>query len=184
MVKHRRGAARIGCLLMLLVVTAIGYFGFNVGEVYFNFYRKSGSRRRTATPRSSAASPRMPTRLASRTRRARSLSGVASTTFSSTRITRLTSNCRASCARSTSTPRPRGRSDSRSRGRKARPAPENHDVGRGRCLAQPCARARGFHERRIRPPAPGTRRLAPRCPRRGEPPRGGAQQRRIRAPAR
>lgn len=39
MVKHRRGAARIGCLLMLLVVTAIGYFGFNVGEVYFNFYR-------------------------------------------------------------------------------------------------------------------------------------------------
>jgi hypothetical protein len=24
---------------MLLIVTAIGYFGFNIGEAYFNFYR-------------------------------------------------------------------------------------------------------------------------------------------------
>jgi hypothetical protein len=39
MVRHRRGAARIGCLLVLLVVAAIGYFGFNIGEAYFNFYR-------------------------------------------------------------------------------------------------------------------------------------------------
>ena len=39
MVKHRRGASRIGCLLVLLVVAAIGYFGFNLGEAYFNFYR-------------------------------------------------------------------------------------------------------------------------------------------------
>ncbi len=39
MVRSRRGAGRIGCLLMLLVVTAIGYFGFNIGEAYFNFYR-------------------------------------------------------------------------------------------------------------------------------------------------
>jgi len=39
MVRTRRGAGRIGCLLMLLVVTAIGYFGFNLGEAYLAYYR-------------------------------------------------------------------------------------------------------------------------------------------------
>lgn len=39
MVRRRRGAARIGCLLTLLILTAACYFGFNVGEAYFNFYR-------------------------------------------------------------------------------------------------------------------------------------------------
>ena len=39
MVRYRRGASRIGCLLLLLILTAIGYFGFNVGEAYFNFFR-------------------------------------------------------------------------------------------------------------------------------------------------
>lgn len=39
MVRTRRGAGRIGCLVMLLIVTAIGYFGINIGEAYFNFYR-------------------------------------------------------------------------------------------------------------------------------------------------
>ena len=39
MVRSRRGAGRIGCLLVLLVITAIGYFGANVGEAYWNFYR-------------------------------------------------------------------------------------------------------------------------------------------------
>jgi hypothetical protein len=39
MVRTRRGAGRIGCLVLLLVVTAIGYFGTNIGEAYFNFYR-------------------------------------------------------------------------------------------------------------------------------------------------
>jgi hypothetical protein len=38
-VRARRGVGRIGCLLLLLIVTAIGYFGFNVGEAYLNFYR-------------------------------------------------------------------------------------------------------------------------------------------------
>ena len=39
MVKARRGVGRIGCLVMLLIVTAIGYFGFNLGQAYFDFYR-------------------------------------------------------------------------------------------------------------------------------------------------
>ena len=39
MVRSRRGAGRIGCLLVLLIITAIGYFGANVGEAYWNFYR-------------------------------------------------------------------------------------------------------------------------------------------------
>ena len=39
MVTSRRGASRIGCLVVLLILTAIGYFGFNAGEAYFTFYR-------------------------------------------------------------------------------------------------------------------------------------------------
>ena len=39
MVNNRRGAGRLGCLVMLLIVTAIGYFGTNIGEAYFNYYR-------------------------------------------------------------------------------------------------------------------------------------------------
>ena len=39
MVRSRRGAGRIGCLLALLIVTAIGYFGANIAEAYWNFYR-------------------------------------------------------------------------------------------------------------------------------------------------
>jgi hypothetical protein len=39
MVRQRGGLTRLGCLLTMLILTAIGYFGFNVGEAYFNFYR-------------------------------------------------------------------------------------------------------------------------------------------------
>jgi hypothetical protein len=39
MVRSRRGAARIGCLLSLLIATAIGYFGVNLGEAYLNYFR-------------------------------------------------------------------------------------------------------------------------------------------------
>jgi hypothetical protein len=35
----RRGASKLGCLVSLLVVVAIGYFGINVGETYYRFYR-------------------------------------------------------------------------------------------------------------------------------------------------
>lgn len=39
MVMARRGAGRLGCLVSLLLVVAIAYFGFNIGEVYLRFYR-------------------------------------------------------------------------------------------------------------------------------------------------
>ena len=39
MVKARRGAGRIGCLISLLLVVTIAYFAFNIGEVYLRFYR-------------------------------------------------------------------------------------------------------------------------------------------------
>ena len=39
MVRVRHGLGRIGCLLMLLIVAAIGYFGSPVGRAYFDFYR-------------------------------------------------------------------------------------------------------------------------------------------------
>ena len=39
MVKARAGASRLGCLVVLLLVVTICYFGFNIGEVYFRFYR-------------------------------------------------------------------------------------------------------------------------------------------------
>ena len=39
MVSRRRGASSLGCLFMLLVLSAVAYFGVNVGEVYWRFYR-------------------------------------------------------------------------------------------------------------------------------------------------
>lgn len=39
MVIARRGTSRLGCLISVLLVVTIAYFGFNIGEVYFRFYR-------------------------------------------------------------------------------------------------------------------------------------------------
>ena len=39
MVSNRRGAAKVGCLFMLLVLTALGYYGFFIGEVYWHEYQ-------------------------------------------------------------------------------------------------------------------------------------------------
>lgn len=39
MVRTRRGTSRLGCLVSALLVVTIGYFGFNIGEVYMRFYR-------------------------------------------------------------------------------------------------------------------------------------------------
>lgn len=35
----RRGAVKLGCLLFLLLFTAVLYFGVNVGEVYYRYYQ-------------------------------------------------------------------------------------------------------------------------------------------------
>jgi hypothetical protein len=39
MVTARRGTSRLGCLVSVLLVVTIGYFGLNIGEVYLRFYR-------------------------------------------------------------------------------------------------------------------------------------------------
>jgi len=35
----RRGTSRLGCLISVLLVVTIAYFGFNIGEVYLRYYR-------------------------------------------------------------------------------------------------------------------------------------------------
>lgn len=35
----RRGTSRLGCLFTLLVLVTAVYFGVNIGEVYFRYYR-------------------------------------------------------------------------------------------------------------------------------------------------
>ena len=39
MVKTRGGRSTLGCLFMLLLLTAAGYFAVNVGEPYLRYYR-------------------------------------------------------------------------------------------------------------------------------------------------
>jgi len=38
-VTPRRGKTRLGCLVTLLLVSAVAYFAFNIGEVYLRFFR-------------------------------------------------------------------------------------------------------------------------------------------------
>jgi hypothetical protein len=38
-VRTRAGSGRLGCLLFLLIVAGIGYFGVNIGEAYIRYYR-------------------------------------------------------------------------------------------------------------------------------------------------
>lgn len=39
MVRRRRGTSRLGCLFVLLVLAAVGYFGLPVAEAYYRYYR-------------------------------------------------------------------------------------------------------------------------------------------------
>ena len=39
MVTMRRGRSRLGCLVSLLLLSAVAYFAFNIGEVYLRFFR-------------------------------------------------------------------------------------------------------------------------------------------------
>ena len=38
MVRTRRGAGKLGCLFSLLIAVTLGYFGVNIGEVFWRFY--------------------------------------------------------------------------------------------------------------------------------------------------
>ena len=58
MVRPRTGSSTLGCLFVLLLLSAAGYFAVNVGEVYFRFYQfQDGMRQevRFASHNSSAA---------------------------------------------------------------------------------------------------------------------------------
>ena len=39
MVRARAGRSTLGCLFTLLIISAVAYFGVNVGEVYLRYYR-------------------------------------------------------------------------------------------------------------------------------------------------
>ena len=39
MVRARAGRSTLGCLFTLLLVSAVAYFGVNLGEVYLRYYR-------------------------------------------------------------------------------------------------------------------------------------------------
>jgi len=38
-VRSRPGSSSLGCLFALLLLSAVGYFAVNIGEVYFRFYQ-------------------------------------------------------------------------------------------------------------------------------------------------
>lgn len=37
--RNRRGASSMGCLISLLIFAALLYYGVNIGEVFFRYYR-------------------------------------------------------------------------------------------------------------------------------------------------
>ena len=39
MVRKRRGVSRLGCLVFLMILTAIAYYGFEYAEPYWRYYR-------------------------------------------------------------------------------------------------------------------------------------------------
>ena len=45
MVRQRWAMSSLGCLVLLLLVAAAGYFGVNIGEHYFRFYQFQDSMR-------------------------------------------------------------------------------------------------------------------------------------------
>lgn len=48
MVRRRAGRSALGCLVMLLLLAGIAYFGFNLGEMYLRFYRYEDAMRQEA----------------------------------------------------------------------------------------------------------------------------------------
>jgi hypothetical protein len=45
MVRPRSGSSTLGCLFILLLLSAAGYFAVNVGEVYFRFFQYQDAKR-------------------------------------------------------------------------------------------------------------------------------------------
>lgn len=63
MVTSRRGATKLGCLMTLLVVAAIGYFGANAGERYWRFYNYQDAMKQEVMFRAKQPIPQLRARL-------------------------------------------------------------------------------------------------------------------------
>ena len=63
MVSSRRGATKLGCLMTLLILTAIGYFGAHAGEVYWRFFQYRDAMRQEVRFRAQQPIPQIRARL-------------------------------------------------------------------------------------------------------------------------
>ena len=63
MVMLRRGATKLGCLMTLLIVAAVGYFGAGAGEAYWRFFNYQDAMKQEATYRSQQPIPQLRARL-------------------------------------------------------------------------------------------------------------------------
>lgn len=59
----RRGATKLGCLMSLLIVAAVGYFGSQAGEKYWAFFNYQDAMKQEATYRSQQPIPKLRARL-------------------------------------------------------------------------------------------------------------------------
>jgi hypothetical protein len=65
MVTPRRGTSKLGCLFGLLVLAAVAYFGINIGEVFWRYYRYEDGFKQQARFASQASDEQIRRRLAS-----------------------------------------------------------------------------------------------------------------------
>jgi len=63
MVRARRGMTKMGCLMTLLVLAAIGYFGANAGQTYWRFYQYQDAMEQEVRFRANQPIPQIRTRL-------------------------------------------------------------------------------------------------------------------------
>lgn len=59
----RRGATKLGCLLQLLVLAFIGFFGADIGEVYWRYFRFKDAVEQEARFRSQKSIPEIRQRI-------------------------------------------------------------------------------------------------------------------------
>jgi hypothetical protein len=58
-VTARRGASKLGCLLTILVVAAVAYFGVDIGEAYWRYYQFKDAMKQELRFRSDMADDRI-----------------------------------------------------------------------------------------------------------------------------
>ena len=63
MVTSRRGATKLGCLMTLLIVAAVGYFGANAGDKYWRYLNYKDAMEQEVRYRASRPIPELRARL-------------------------------------------------------------------------------------------------------------------------